>query len=90
VLVGGRNAVRGEAVVTSLHASGAKADFIAVDLGSADSARELARRATGLGGGHVDILVNNAAIFPMGPAASMAEDDIDAVLAITSRCRSSW
>ena len=67
VLVGGRNAAGGEAVVTSLRASGAKADFIAVDLGSSDSARELARRATELGGGHVDILVNNAAIFPMGP-----------------------
>ena len=38
VLVGGRNAARGEAVVTSLRASGAKADFIAVDLGSLDSA----------------------------------------------------
>jgi hypothetical protein len=79
VLVGGRNAARGEAVVTSLRASGAKADFIDVDLGSSDSARELARRATELAGGHVDILVNNAAIFPMGPTPSMAEDDIDAV-----------
>ena len=82
VLVGGRNAARGEAVVTSLRASGAKADFIDVDLRSSDSARELARRATELGGGHVDILVNNAAIFPMGPTASMAEDDIDAVFAV--------
>jgi NAD(P)-dependent dehydrogenase (short-subunit alcohol dehydrogenase family) len=82
VLVGGRNAARGEAVVTSLRASGAKADFIAGDLGSSDSARDLARRATELVGGHVDILVNNAAIFPMGPTASMAEDDIDAVFAV--------
>jgi NAD(P)-dependent dehydrogenase (short-subunit alcohol dehydrogenase family) len=45
VLVAGRNTARGEAVVTSLRARGAKADFIAVDLGSSDSARELARRA---------------------------------------------
>ncbi len=82
VLVGGRKAARGEAVVTSLRASGAKADFVDVDLGSSDSARELARRATELGDGHVDILVNNAAIFPMGPTPSMAEDDIDAVFAI--------
>ena len=82
VLVGGRNAARGEAVVTSLRASGAKADFIDVDLGSSDSARDLARRATELGDGQVDILVNNAAIFPMGPTASMAEDDIDAVFAV--------
>ncbi len=82
VLVGGRDAARGEAVVTSLRASGAKADFIDVDLGSSDSARELARRATELGDGHVDILVNNAAIFPMGPTASMAGDDIDAAFAV--------
>src|ERR1700730_17837422 len=82
VLVGGRNAARGEAGVASLRASGAKADFIDVDLGSSDPARGLARRATELGGGHVDILVNNAAIFPMGPTASMAEDDIDAVFAV--------
>ena len=82
VLVGGRNAARAEAVVTSLRARGAKADFIDVDLGSSDSARELARQATELGDGHVDILVNNAAISPMGPTASMAEDDIDAVFAI--------
>jgi len=64
VLVGGRDAARGEAVVTSLRASGAKADFIAVDLGSSESARELARRATELGHGHVDILVND---LPHGP-----------------------
>ena len=63
VLVGGRDAARAEAVVTSLRARGAKADFIDVDLGSSDSAR----RAAELGDGHVDILVNNAAIFPMGP-----------------------
>ena len=60
--------------MTSLRASGAKADFIDVDLGSSDSARELARRAADLGHGYVDTLVNNAAIFPMGPAVSMAQD----------------
>ena len=38
VLVGGRNAARAEAVVTSLRARGAKADFIDVDLGSSESA----------------------------------------------------
>jgi NAD(P)-dependent dehydrogenase (short-subunit alcohol dehydrogenase family) len=75
------NAARGEEVVTSSRASGAQADFIGVDLGSANSARELASRATELGHGHVDILVNNAGIFRLDPTASMAEDDIDAVFA---------
>jgi NAD(P)-dependent dehydrogenase (short-subunit alcohol dehydrogenase family) len=60
----------------------AKADFIDVDLGSSDSARELARQATELGGGHVDILVNDAAIFPMVPTTSMAQDDVDPAFAI--------
>ena len=53
-----------------------------MDLRSSESARELARRATELGDGHVDILVDNAAIFPMGPTPSMAEDDIDAAFAV--------
>jgi NAD(P)-dependent dehydrogenase (short-subunit alcohol dehydrogenase family) len=82
VLVGGRDATRGEAVVASIRASGAEADFVAADLSSADSARDLARRATDLGGGHVDILINNAGIFPMGPTPQMTEADIDAVFAV--------
>jgi NAD(P)-dependent dehydrogenase (short-subunit alcohol dehydrogenase family) len=82
VLVGGRDADRGDAVVASIRANGGKADFIAGDLGSSDSARELARRAIELGGGQVDILVNNAAIFPMGPTAGTYEADIDAVFGV--------
>jgi NAD(P)-dependent dehydrogenase (short-subunit alcohol dehydrogenase family) len=90
VLVGGRNAARGEAVVTSLRASGAKADFIAVDLGSSGSARELARRATGLGDGQVDILVNNAAIFPMAPRRPWPRTILTPCSRSTLRCRSCW
>lgn len=82
VLVGGRDAARGEAVVASIRAGGGKADFLDVDLGSAESARDLARRAIDAGGGRVDILINNAAIFPMGPTPSVSEEQIDAAFAL--------
>lgn len=82
VLVGGRHVARGEAVVASLRGNGAKADFLPAELGTASSARELARRASEIGGGRVDVLVNNAAIFPMGPTPSIAEEDIDAAFAV--------
>jgi hypothetical protein len=65
VLVSGRDAARGEAVVTDIRSAGGKADFLAADLADGGSVRALARRAVELGGGHVDILVNNAGVFPI-------------------------
>src|SRR5581483_10839233 len=66
VIVSGRDASRGEATVAAIRAAGGKADFVAADLADAGSVRELARRAGELGGGHVDVLVNNAGVFPFG------------------------
>ena len=67
VLVVGRNLQRGEKTVAEIRAAGGKADFISSDLRDASSARKVARRAVELGSGHVDILINNAGIFPFGP-----------------------
>lgn len=82
VLVSGRDAIRGEAVVATIRAAGGKADFVAADLADGNSVRALARRAVELGGGHVDILVNNAGVFPFGSTAESSDEDIDAVYAI--------
>jgi len=82
VLIGGRDATRGAAVVDSIRRDGGQADFLAGDLQDAASARDFARRATELGDGRVDILVNSAAIFPVGPTAETDEADIDAVYAV--------
>jgi NAD(P)-dependent dehydrogenase (short-subunit alcohol dehydrogenase family) len=82
VLAGGRDAGRGEGVVSAIRASGGKADFLAVELASAGSARELARLALEAGGGQVDILVNNAGVFPAGPTQGTTEEDIDRVFAV--------
>ncbi|UXY17638.1 SDR family oxidoreductase [Streptomyces cynarae] len=82
VLVAGRDRSRGEAVVASIRDRGGKADFLAADLGEAESVRKLAREAADLGGGRVDILVNNAGIFPFGPTDQIRDSDVDAVYAL--------
>nr|WTB28894.1 SDR family oxidoreductase [Streptomyces sp. NBC_00830] len=81
VLVAGRDQARGEAVVGGIRGRGGKADFIAADLREAVSVRDLARRATELGG-HIDILVNNAGIYPFGPTEATPEADVDLVYAV--------
>lgn len=82
VVVAGRNAQRGEGVVAAIRAAGGKADFVAADLRDADSARQLARRATTLGGGRVDILVNNAGVGQFKPTAEVTEAEFDAIYAL--------
>ncbi|PJM97650.1 SDR family NAD(P)-dependent oxidoreductase [Streptomyces sp. CB01373] len=79
VLVAGRDATRGASVVAGIRARGGKADFLTAELRDAQSARQLAREATGLGGGRVDILVNGAGIFPFGPTAQASPGDVDGV-----------
>lgn len=75
VVISGRDTARGEEVVAKIRSDGGKADFVAANLHGEQAARELARQATELGGGQVDILVNNAAVFPFGPTAGTHEAD---------------
>jgi NAD(P)-dependent dehydrogenase (short-subunit alcohol dehydrogenase family) len=82
VLVVGRNVERGEKTVGEIRAAGGKADFIPSDLRDASSAREVARRAVELGNGHVDILINNAGIFPFGPTHETTEEVFDTVYSL--------
>jgi len=82
VLIVGRNQERGEKAIGAIRAAGGRADFIQADLQDASSAREVARRAVALGGGHVDILINNAGIFPFGPTHEMTEDVFDKVYSV--------
>ncbi|MET8994363.1 SDR family oxidoreductase [Amycolatopsis sp. NPDC004169] len=78
VVLSGRDAGRGADVVAAIRTAGGKADFVAADLVDAASARALADRARELGG-PIDVLVNNAGIFPTGPTAEFPEADFDAV-----------
>src|SRR6266566_2506941 len=77
VIVVGRNAARGEQTVADIRAAGGKADFLASDLRDASSARDVARRAVEVGNGQVDMLINNAGIYPFGPTHDMTADVFD-------------
>ncbi|MFE9812828.1 SDR family NAD(P)-dependent oxidoreductase [Streptomyces sp. NPDC005227] len=66
VLVVGRNAERAERVVAEIEGGGGWASFRLTTLGDLESVRDLARWATEVGGGHVDILVHNAGIALLG------------------------
>ncbi len=82
VIVIGRNAARGEETVAEIRAAGGEADFIPSDLRDASSAREVASRAVELGNGHVDILINNAGIFPFGPTHETTEEVFERVYSL--------
>ena len=82
VLVVGRSAERGERTVAEIRAAGGQADFISSDLRDASSSREVAKRAIELGNGHVDILINNAGIFPFGPTNKTTEEEFDRVYSL--------
>ena len=83
VVVSGRDATRGAAVVAEARAIGGRADFVAADLdGSAAASRALAEQATALLGGRLDILVNNAGIFPGEGLVDTDEATFDRVYAV--------
>jgi len=82
VLVVGRNAERGKKAIDEIRAAGGKADFISSDLRDAESARAVAQRAIELGNGRVDILINNAGIYPFGPTHEMTEEGFDRVFSL--------
>src|SRR5204863_6279746 len=82
VMVVGRNKERGERTIAEIRAAGGKADFISSDLRDAVSARAVAKKAIELGNGHVDVLINNAGVFPFGPTHQMSEGLFDDVYAL--------
>jgi NAD(P)-dependent dehydrogenase (short-subunit alcohol dehydrogenase family) len=83
VAVSGRNQKRGAEVVAEIQAAGGRADFIAADLdGSAKASRDLAADATRVLGGHIDVLVNNAGIYPGATTTATDEATFDEVYAV--------
>src|SRR5437870_9195287 len=82
VIVVGRHAERGQKTVADIRAAGGEAHFISSDLRDASSAREVARRAVELGNGRVDILINNAGVFPFGPTHETTEEVFESVYSL--------
>jgi NAD(P)-dependent dehydrogenase (short-subunit alcohol dehydrogenase family) len=77
VVISGRDETRGQAVVDGIKATGGRARFIRADLSDAANAKQLAEQA-----GKVDVLVNNAAIFPFGATHEVPLEDVRAVMEV--------
>ncbi len=71
VIVTGRDEARGREVVTAIESSGGTAEFIAADLSAPDGVRKLAASVE-----RVDVLVNNAGIFPFGASHEIPIEDV--------------
>lgn len=86
VVVSGRDRARGEGVVAGIRDAGGSADFLQAHLGgSYDDLRAFAAAATATLGGRVDVLVNNAGIYPVTATADLSDGDLDAMLAVNVR-----
>ncbi|ROQ78363.1 Cyclopentanol dehydrogenase [Streptomyces sp. ADI92-24] len=83
VAVSGRNAERGKEVVDGIRVCGGRADFVQADLdGSAAASQALAQEAAQILGGRIDVLVNNAGIYPSNTTATTDEKTFDQVYAV--------
>lgn len=83
VAVSGRSAERGKEVVEGIRTRGGRADFVRADLdGSAAASRALAEEATRVLGGRIDVLVNNAGIYPADSTTATDEKTFDQVYAV--------
>ncbi|WP_083230247.1 SDR family oxidoreductase [Curtobacterium sp. UCD-KPL2560] len=86
VAVHGRDEQRTRAVAADIQAQGGRAVALVADLSaSATEVRDLAAAALDRLGGHVDVLVNNAGVYPGGPTESLSDDTVDALLATNVR-----
>ena len=72
VLISGRSEARGAAVIAAIEAEGGRAEFVRADLASPRDVRALAERAA-----DVDVVVNNAGVFPGGPTHELPEATFD-------------
>ena len=76
VAVAGRDKERGDDVVREITGAGGRATFIVADLTAEHAAEDLADQAIAALG-KVDVLVNNAGVFPSGATDQTSEADFD-------------
>jgi len=69
--------------VDGIRSRGGRAEFVRADLdGSPEASRALAQQASSVLGGRINILVNNAGIYPGGATATVDEKTFDQVYAV--------
>ena len=77
VLVSGRDERRGREVVAAIVDAGGQAELLPGDLSSFDGVEKVIEQAR-----EVDVLVNNAGVFPGGPTNEIDEDTFDETFAV--------
>lgn len=82
VVLSGRDQDRGAAAVAAIRAAGGTADFVAADLGAGAAAARALAGAASDALGRIDVLVNNAGVFPFAPTVEVDEETYDSVFAV--------
>lgn len=77
VVITGRDEGRGRQIVESVVTAGGQARFVRADLERFDDVQRLAQEV-----GHVDVLVNNAGVFPFGATHEVDGEVFDATFAL--------
>ena len=86
VVVCGRDRTRADNVASSIRSVGGRAFSAVADLaGDPTNIREFARAAAAELDGQVDILVNNAAFYPVTATEALPDTDLNAMLAVNVR-----
>ncbi|SDP51361.1 NAD(P)-dependent dehydrogenase, short-chain alcohol dehydrogenase family [Lentzea jiangxiensis] len=80
VYVTGRRAELGKETVELIEQAGGTGHFVVADVGDLDDVRKLAQEV-----GDVDVLVNNAGIFPFSPTPEQSVEDYDRVFDVNVR-----
>jgi NAD(P)-dependent dehydrogenase (short-subunit alcohol dehydrogenase family) len=77
VIITGRDEQRGQRIVDSITNEGARTRFIRADLERFEDVQHLATEVD-----HVDVLVNNAGVFPFAPTHEVESSEFDSVFAL--------
>ena len=86
VVVTGRDVRRGRAVVDDVERRGGRALWIPSDLaGPSEDIRGFARAATAAAGGHIEVLVHNAAVCIPVDTPALTDDELDQTLSVNIR-----
>jgi len=81
VLIATRTATNGQAVADSIVAQGGTARLLQVDIGSHAAVNRTVAHAVETYG-RLDIVVHNAAVYPVLPIEQLSDDDLDRTLAV--------
>jgi 3-oxoacyl-[acyl-carrier protein] reductase len=81
VLIATRTAKTGQAVTDAIVAGGGIARLLAIDIGSHDAVKRTVAHAVE-SFGRLDIVVHNAAVYPVIPIEQLSDDDIDRTLSV--------